>query len=104
MNRIEFLQSIDHQDKDQVTELISFFDQFMALFSLVGSYSNMEVFNNESNDSFIRFTISFDNAEKVNLLQQAIISANNCITIYCKTFFIDYSILSIKSMSIIFKI
>lgn len=103
MNRIDFLQSINHQDKEQVTELICFFDQFMALFSLVASYSNMEVSNNESNDSFIRFTISFDTAENVNLLQQAIIQANNVITIYNNTFAIDYSILSIKSMSIILK-
>lgn len=101
MDRIDFLRSIDQAGKDSVTELISFFDQFMAMYSLVGSYSNMDISNNESTQSFIRFTVSFDEPEKINLLQQAIINTHNIINVYGNTYKIDYTIISIKSISII---
>lgn len=82
MNRLEFIHKLDLPDYDFVTMVITSFDKFMALYSLVGSYDDFKITNNNN----ISFTVSFDDKEKVVQLQNLITQYNNSIQIYNKIF------------------
>lgn len=99
MDRVEFLKKIDQQGKDFPSTLIAFFDQFMALYSLVGGY-NINVVNNTDEDK-VKFTVSFDESDKINQLEQ-IIAHNNTISLYGRVFNIFFKRVSDKDIEIIF--
>ena len=70
MDRVEFLHNIDQQGKDFPSTLIAFFDQFMALYSLVGYY-NVNVVNT-TNENTVKFTVSFDESDKIKGIDKLI--------------------------------
>ena len=70
MDRVEFLHNIDQQGKDFPSTLIAFFDQFMALYSLVGYY-NVNVVNT-TNENTVKFTVSFDESDKIKSIDKLI--------------------------------
>ena len=99
MNRVEFLHSINQNGKDFQSTLIGFFDQFMALYSLVGQY-NVSVVNN-TDESTIKFTVSFDESDLLNRLEDMIAQNNNMITLYGRVFNIFLNRLSDRDIDII---
>lgn len=99
MDRVEFLHSIDQKGKDFPSTVIAFFDQFMALYSLVGCY-NINIVNNTDEDK-IKFTVSFDESDKINQLEQIIAQNNNSILVYDRVFNIFLNRLSDRDIDII---
>ena len=99
MDRVEFLHNIDQQGKDFPSTLIAFFDQFMALYSLVGYY-NVNIINNTDEDN-VKFTVSFDESDKINQLENIIALNNNTISLYGKVFNIFLNKLSERDIEII---
>ena len=100
MDRVEFLHNIDQRGKDFPSTLIGFFDQFMALYSLVGNY-NVRVVNN-TDENTIKFTVSFDESDSINRLEYAIKQNNSNILLYGRVFNIFLNKLSNKDIEIIF--
>ena len=99
MDRIEFLRKIDQQGKDFPSTLIAFFDQFMALYSLVGYY-NVNIVNDTDEDK-VKFTVSFDESDKLNQLEIIIAQNNNTISLYNRVFNIFLNRLSDRDIEII---
>ena len=99
MDRVEFLHNIDQQGKDFPSTLIAFFDQFMALYWLVGYY-NVNIINNTDEDN-VKFTVSFDESDKINQLENIIALNNNTISLYGKVFNIFLNKLSERDIEII---
>ena len=99
MDRVEFLHNIDQKGKDFPSTVIAFFDQFMALYSLVGCY-NIKIVNNTDEDK-VKFTVSFDESDKINQLEQIIAQNNNSILVYDRVFNIFLNRLSDRDIDII---
>ena len=99
MDRVEFLHNIDQQGKDFSSTLIAFFDQFMALYSLVGYY-NVNIVNDTDEDK-VKFTVSFDESDKIKQLEYIIALNNNNISLYGRVFNIFLNKLSDRDIEII---
>ena len=99
MDRVEFLHNIDQQGKDFPSTLIAFFDQFMALYSLVGYY-NVNIVNDTDEDK-VKFTVSFDESDKIDQLNNIIAQNNNIISLYGKVFNIFLNKLTDRDIEIV---
>ena len=100
MDRVEFLHTIEQNGKDFQSTLIAFFDQFMALYSLVGLY-DVKVINN-TDENVIKFTVSFDESDLINRLEYTIAQNNNTISLYGRVFNIFLNRVTDKDIDIIF--
>ena len=98
MDRIQFIQSIDQKDKEFVSMVIGFFDQYMALYSLVGQYEHINIINDVKEN--ITFTISFESEAQAQQLQSIIASTGYMVTIYERTFTIVMAPLDSNTLSI----
>ena len=99
MDRVEFLHSIDQNGKEFASTLIAFFDQFMALYSLVGCY-NINIVN-ISDENKVKFIVSFDESSNLNQLEQIVIQNNNIISLYDRVFNIILNKLSDREIEIV---
>lgn len=100
-DRIEFLHSIDQKDKELVSTIVTFFDQFMALYTLVGSYDDIKV-TNESNESVVSFNVNLSNEGNLLQLINIIRSKNNQLMVYEHLFNITLKQLDKTTLNIIF--
>ena len=98
MDRIEFLHSIDQNGKDFSSTLIGFFDQIMALYSLVGNY-DAKVINYI--DDTVKFAVSFDESDTINRLENILVQSNNSISLYGRVFNIYLNKTSDRDIEII---
>lgn len=99
MDRVEFLHNIDQDGKDFPSTLIAFFDQFMALYSLVGSCR--VYITNASDDNKVKFIVSFDESSDLEQLEQIVIQNNNIVSLYDRVFNIFLNRLSDRDIEII---
>ena len=99
MDRVEFLHNIDQNGKEFPSTLIAFFDQFMALYSLVGCYDISIV--NTSDENKVKFIVSFDESGNLDQLEQIVIQNNNIISLYDRVFNIFLNRLSNREIEIV---
>lgn len=88
MNRIDFFDSISGIQYPEM--IINFFDQFIALKTIVEDSGTVTVLN--STDKYIEFTISFKNEELMNIAYSTLMSLNGFIVIYGKSIKINTEI------------
>lgn len=81
MNRLEFLHALRIDNADFAETVHRFFDQFMALYSIIGNY-DISIANEDN----LTFTIALPNAVEVNGIIQNIIANGYMVCIYDRMF------------------
>lgn len=82
MDRVQFLHKLEVEGQDFADMVLSSFDQFMALYCIVGHYDNTNI----TNEGNLTFTISFDDNSMVDKLISIIGANGNRILIYERNF------------------
>lgn len=100
MNRIEFMHSIDQKGREFASTVIGFFDQYMALYTMVENYENVNIINDSNESETVIFTLNFDSEDKAVQLMNIIAASGNTIIIYDRRFTIAVKPISNLSLSI----
>ena len=82
VDRVQFLQKLEIEGQNYANMIMESFDQFMALYFIVGHYDDAEIHNDDN----LTFTISFTNKEMIDKLISIIAQNNYHILIYGKNF------------------
>jgi hypothetical protein len=87
-DRIDFFQAVDIGDKEYDSVITSLFDQFSALYDLVGAFENVKVIN-KSKKQVVFEVISPKEEERALILNKVASQPN--VVIYEQSFFINAS-------------
>lgn len=85
-DRICFFQSIDPGDKEYDSVITSLFDQFSALYDIVGTFDDVQVIN-QTNKKVV-FEVRTPKEEERNFILDKVTSRPN-VVIYEQSFFIN---------------
>ncbi len=84
-NRIQFFQSVDQKDKEYDSVITSLFEQFSALYDIVGTFDNVQVINQTEKE--VVFEVISTNKEDIDIILERVASRPN-VVIYEQSFFI----------------
>lgn len=84
MDRIEFFQSVD-QNRQFDSAITSLFDQFSALYNLVGQYDAIKVVNNTEKNK-VQFMLTCSDPKKADFIINQILNSEKHIDLYGRSF------------------